>query len=220
MVEIQISDSIKTILPQLRLGCLHAQVTIAPSATEQIEFIEKIILNVQELLSIEEVSKSEIINATKDAYRKLGKDPSRYRPSAEALTRRVVQGKDLYQVNNVVDALNCISIQTGFSIGGYDTNSLGSNILLSIGEPDEPYEAIGRGKLNIENLPVLRDSIGAFGSPTSDSLRSCVNSETASFLMVFFDFTGSQKLYSAMEESVNLFKKFCGINEAELKVIA
>lgn len=219
MIEIEISNTIKTLLPELRLGCLHALVTIAPSSAEQIEYTRKIILDVQELLSIEEVSKSEIIHATKEAYRKLGKDPSRYRPSAEALTRRIVQGKGLYHVNNVVDVLNCVSIQTGFSIGGYDTNLLKEPIIVSKGEANEPYEAIGRGKLNIENLPVLRDSKGAFGSPTSDSLRSCVNDKTTSFLMVIFDFTGSQKLYSTMEESVNLFKKFCGINEAELKVI-
>jgi len=220
MVEIQISDSIKIVLPEMRLGCLHAQVVISHSSEEQIEYTGKMIQDVQKLLSIENVSKSEIINSTKEAYRKLGKDPSRYRPSAEALTRRIIQGKGLYQVNNVVDALNCNSIQTGFSIGGYDTTRLEDPVLFGVGKANELYEAIGRGKLNIENLPLLRDSKGAFGSPTSDSIRSCVNDTTTSFLMIFFDFSGSQKLYAAMDDAVNLLKRFCGVIESEIKVIS
>ena len=219
MVEIQFSRNIKELLPELRLGCFQALIKTGQSSIQQTQYIDDIIQNTKKKFSIEEVSQSDIINSTKESYRKLGKDPSRYRPSAEALTRRVVQGKGLYQVNNVVDILNAISINTGFSIGGYDIMKLSEPIIFGVGEENEPYEAIGRGKLNIENLPILRDVYGAFGSPTSDSLRTCINNSTTSFLMVFFDFSGSDKLFPVLEEASRLYKKYCGAKEISMDVL-
>lgn len=213
MFEILISGEIKKALPEVRLGCVNAVIRVEPSDSGLLMQIDKTCDHLKSLYSIEEVSKTDIIADTKNAYRKLGKDPSRYRPSAEALTRRVVQGKGLYRVNNIVDALNLISIKHGYSIGGYDLDTINAQIELGIGKPDEPYEAIGRGLLNIENLPVLRDQKGAFGSPTSDSLRTMVRDHTMDFLMVFFDFSGSDNLENAMNDAENMYRKYCSVEE-------
>jgi DNA/RNA-binding domain of Phe-tRNA-synthetase-like protein len=216
--EILISGQLRKVLPEVRLGCLNAVVRAEPSDSGLLMQIDETCDHLKNQYSIEEVSKADVVAYTKNAYRKLGKDPSRYRPSAEALTRRVVQGKGLYRVNNIVDALNMISIKHGFSIGGYDLDKIIGKIELGIGKPDEPYEAIGRGLLNIENLPVLRDQKGAFGSPTSDSMRTMVRDHTLNFLMVFFDFSGSGKLKDALNDAEYIYRKYCRVKEIETSI--
>lgn len=185
----------------LRLGCIQCDVRIEPSSDPIKNLAAEIISKIQKDLTIDTVSQKPTIKATKEAYRILGKDPSRYRPSAEALTRRVVSGKGIYEINNIVDILNLVSLESGFSIGGYDAEKIQGTIEFGIGKPNEPYEAIGRGELNIENLPLFRDELGAFGSPTSDSLRTMVTDNSTVFLMVIIDFGGSGSLSEAMEKS-------------------
>ena len=215
MLEILISDELRKIIPKIRLGCIVAVIDVVPSTVKQLNYIDEICNDIKERILIGDVSKIKIISDTKDAYRQLGKDPSRYRPSAEALTRRVVQGKGLYRVNNIVDALNVISIKHGFSIGGYDIDKISGNIELGIGHQNEPYDAIGRGNLNIENLPVLRDRISAFGSPTSDSQRTMIKEGTRNFLMVFFDFSSSDTLQNALYDTESIYKGYCNVSEFE-----
>ena len=126
--------------------------------------------------------------ATRRAYQALGKDPARYRPAAEALLRRVAQGKGLFRINNVVEVNNLLSLETGFSIGTYDLVKLQPPLVFRPGRPRETYEGIGRGPLNLEDLPILADALGPFGSPTSDSARSMVSNETTRILMVLIGF--------------------------------
>ena len=128
------------------------------------------------------------VAATRQAYRALGKDPARYRPAAEALLRRVAQGKGLFRVNNVVEVNNLLSLKTGFSIGTYDSAQLQLPVLFRRGRASEVYEGIGRGPLNLDGLPVFADARGPFGSPTSDSARSMITDATARVLMVVIGF--------------------------------
>lgn len=218
--DIHISEDIKRLLPGIKLGCLYAGVVVMPSSHGLLDYIANTLHEIKKRLTLDEVSRIGVIASTREAYRKLGKDPARYRPSAEALTRRIVQGKDLYRVNNIVDALNIVSIKHGFSIGGYDAEKLNMPIGLGIGRTHEPYEAIGRGALNIGHLPVLRDRSGAFGSPTSDSLRTMVRENTRSFLMVFFDFQPAGLLEPALLEAERIFRKYCGISQMRVEICA
>jgi DNA/RNA-binding domain of Phe-tRNA-synthetase-like protein len=174
----------------------------------------------QSELAIETISQQPTIKTTKDGYRKLGKDPSRYRPSAEALTRRIANGKDLYWISNIVDLLNLISLESGFSIGGYDADKLVGTVEFGVGKEHEPYQAIGRGELNIENLPIFRDEIGAFGSPTSDSLRTMVTDYTQNFLMVIIDFGQHEHLENTLYRSVEVYEKYGDVSSIETKVIS
>lgn len=128
------------------------------------------------------------IAATRQAYRRLGKDPSRYRPSAEALLRRCLQGKELYLVNNLVDIGNLLSIRTGISVGIYDRSRIEGQVTLRVGAAGETYAGLGKGDLNLEGLPLLCDEAGPFGSPTSDSDRTKVLTGEVDFLMVLYGF--------------------------------
>lgn len=181
---------------------------VTPSSDELIEFIDRQLESISNSLTIEEVSKRKQIAITREAYKACGKDPARYRPSAEALTRRIVNGKGLYRVNNVVDALNLSSVLSGFSIGGFDLGHQEGDVELGIGREGEPYEAIGRGELNIAGLPCLRDAKSAFGTPTSDSARTMVRETTKKFQLIWYDFGCSDELQAAMEFSAETMRRF------------
>ena len=84
-----------------------------------------------------------------------------------------MRGIPLYQIDTLVDLINLVSLRTGHSIGGFDTDKIqGTHLELGIGKAGEPFEGIGRGVLNIEGLPVYRDSFGGIGTPTSDHERT------------------------------------------------
>lgn len=204
----------------VRLGCISCKVTIEPSNEKIKSLSDTIVQQIQSELTIETVSQKPTIKSIKETYRKLGKDPSRYRPSAEALTRRIVNGKDLYWINNIVDILNLISLESGFSIGGYDAAKIEGTTGFGVGKANEPYEAIGRGSLNIENLPLFRDDLGAFGSPTSDSLRTMVTDHTTRFLMIIIDFEQDKILEKTMERSVALYQQFANVFDVETEIKA
>lgn len=201
---IQIGKSIAAAHTPIRLHCLLAKVRIAPSSDEFQKFSKNKLEAIASRYPVSAIHDVQPLRDTRSAYKSFGKDPSRYRPSAEALLRRVANGKGLYQVCNVVDVLNLVSVETGFSIGGYDLEKIDGSIELGIGAENEHYSAIGRGELNIHCLPVLRDSLGAFGSPASDSTRTMVTDRTIYFLAVFFDFGKNEEL----RDSLHLFAEW------------
>jgi DNA/RNA-binding domain of Phe-tRNA-synthetase-like protein len=211
-----IEPALKAKCPHLQLGCFAARVVVRPTGDALKGFIDQEMETLAQQFEIEEISSRSKIQATRLAYKALGKKPGRYRPSAEALLRRVVSGKGLYQISNVIDLLNTISLQTGYSIGGYDLDQIQGAVRLGIGEPGEPYQAIARGALNIANLPVFRDALGAFGSPTSDSVRTSITDDTTSFLMVLFDFEPDGSLAQQMEEVAQLFARYCAATDATI----
>ena len=133
------------------------------------------------------------IAATRRVYRACGKDPSRYRPAAEALIRRMLQGKKLYQIDTLVDLINLASIAFGYSLGGFDADKIvGNQLTLGVGRVEEPYEGIGRGPLNIEGLPVYRDKIGGIGTPTSDHERTKITAQTTHLLVLINGYDGNE----------------------------
>ncbi|NPA36334.1 MAG: hypothetical protein GXO47_05745 [Chlorobi bacterium] len=210
MKNIVISENIKEKLPDLILGVLKFNVRTEPSSGELKQMLDNRVKELEKILTPESIRETETVKANKDAYRKLGKDPNRYRPASESLMRRVANGKGLYFINNVVDILNLISINTGYSICGYDYDKINGDITFGIGEKNEPYEGIGRGMLNIEKLPVFRDDTGAFGTPTSDSVRTMVTEDTTTFLMIIIGFGNEDKLRETMEETKALYENHAG----------
>jgi DNA/RNA-binding domain of Phe-tRNA-synthetase-like protein len=208
MIPIAIDRKIKGKCPLLKLNALQCQVSFSSQNELLWLYMSKSLIEVRNALKIDDISKIPAIQKAREAYKALGKDPSRYRLSAEALLRRILQGKDLYKVNNIIDVLNIISIQSGISIGGYDADRIQGKIILSTAGENEEYYAIGRGLLNISHLPVLRDAIGSFGNPTSDSERTCVTDKTKNFLMVFFNFEGISIAEEWLNEAKILFMQY------------
>lgn len=151
------------------------------------------------------------IHATRRVYRAFGKDPSRYRPASEALVRRVLQGKDLYQIDTLVDLINLASMKFGYSIGGFDADKfIGDTLTLGIGQEGEPFEGIGRGVLNIAGLPVYRDDKGGVGTPTSDNERTKITLNTNHLQVLINGYDGNEEQVRANAVYIQeLLKKYC-----------
>ena len=210
MVEITFNPEYKNKWTELQLHCIECDVVVQKMNVDLWKQIEKFTDDIRDRIRIEEISKIPSIEVSRKAYKAVGKDPARYRLSAESLLRRVIKGNSLYQINNVVDIVNLASVKSGFSIGGYDVECLQGDVQLGIGKPEEEYFGIGRGELNIEGLTVLRDDIGAFGSPTSDSERTSVTDTTTKFLMVYFDFGALNHINRELEFAEELLVNFAG----------
>lgn len=218
MTAILISKELKEKVPNLKLSVIECDVFVLETSDLLWDDIRKKTGELSADLTTEQISKIPAIAASRKAYKACGKDPARYRLSAEALLRRVVKNKALYQVNNVVDVLNLVSITTGYSIGGYDSDKIAGNISFGIGTAADPYEGIGRGRLNIEFLPTFRDEKGAFGTPTSDSERTAVSQVTKRFLMIIIDF-GEGDLKKATKLASEYLERFAFARNLKIKRI-
>ena len=181
--------------------------------------IESFITNFRKNNQIKDINKFAPILATRNTYKKLGKEPNRYRPSGEALRRRILKNVDLYKINTLVDAINLISLKIGHSIGGFDASLIQGSLELGVGQKDEKFEAIGRGFLNIEFLPVYRDSVGGIGTPTSDEERTKINNNTNKLLMLLNAYSGNEGLDDAIEYSKNILEKYTGATNMKIRKI-
>src|SRR5574344_1932304 len=209
MFEITISEEFKNACPYFRGAALYGSV----SHTEQCDALWQEIGNFTKELpatsKIEDIKLQPAIAATREGYKRCGKDPARYRVSSEALRRRLLRGLDLYQIDTLVDLVNFVSLRTGYSIGGFDADKIdGNHIELGVGRNEEPYEGIGRGMLNIENLPVYRDSVGGIGTPTSDNERTKMDLSTKHILTIINGYDGKENLPVAVEMMQRLLTEY------------
>ncbi len=164
------------------------------------------------------INKRPAIAGTRDAYKALGKEPNRYRPSAEALCRRLVKGMELYRINTLVDVINLISVRTGYSIGGFDADLIqGDTLTLGAGRKGEPFEGIGRGMLNIEHLPVYRDAVGGIGTPTSDNERTKLTTATRRLLMTINIYREETPVDETVALTRELLEKYAGAANITIK---
>lgn len=211
MYTISASDEIRMICPSFRGVAVYAQVTNTAFSEGLWQEINAFNRELTTTTATEDIKLNPSIAATREAYKRCGKDPSRYRPSAEALRRRLMRGLALYQIDTLVDLINLVSLRTGYSIGGFDADKIqGSSLVLGIGKADEPFEAIGRGELNIEGLPVYRDLIGGIGTPTSDHERTKMGLETTHILAIVNGYNGEEGLAQAAQMIQTLLKSYAG----------
>ena len=191
MIHIQCSEEIKRACPEFKGMALEATVANTPYSESLWKEIERFTLEYREKYTVDSIKEMPSIQATRTAYKRCGKDPSRYRPSGEALCRRLLRGLELYRVDTIVDLINLVSIASGYSIGGFDADKFeGDTLTLGIGRAGEPYEGIGRGELNIEGMPVYRDAVGGVGTPTSDNERTKLSLETTHLLAIVNGYDG------------------------------
>lgn len=184
-MEIKVEDVIRNAAPEFRLLAVEADVRNEATSDDLWREVESVVSNMRATMVREDINKRPGVKATREAYKKLGKDPNRYRPSQEQLSRRVLGGNGLYRLTSLVDVINILSMEFGHSIGGFDADKIvGDSLALGRGEAGEKYEGIGRGLLNIEGLPVYRDSIGGIGTPTSDEERTKLTEDTRRLLMI------------------------------------
>jgi DNA/RNA-binding domain of Phe-tRNA-synthetase-like protein len=122
----------------------------------------------------------------RDLYRAFGMDPTRTRPSSEALLRRVARGKPLPRISGPVDLCNLLSLRFLLPLGLYDVAAIQGEVTLRHGREGESYQGIRKDEVHVGGRPVLADAVGPFGNPSSDSLRTSVHPDTTSLWLVIF----------------------------------
>lgn len=183
-MEITFDPLIAQLAPDYHAIIIEADIINTPTSDELWNELTRFAESFRQLHEMPDINLRPAIAATRQAYKRFGKEPNRYRPSAEALCRRMVKGLDLYRSLSVIDLINLLSVETGHSIGAFDADKIaGDRITLGIGREGEPYQAIGRGQLNIAGLPVWRDALGGIGTPTSDNERTKLTPGTRRLLV-------------------------------------
>ncbi len=216
MMEIQIEEKLRELCPTILLGCIEAVVEVQDIQNELWDLLREACQRVANQMKMEDIAKIKNIVDGRAAYRRLGNDPTRYRLSSESLLRRIVKDRELYQINSVVDANNLISISSYNPVCAYDLDKLKEPIFFTVGGTGESYEGIGRGMINIENLPVFSDAYGKFGSTTSDSERAMVTSDTKRLLLCIVSFNEDAHMSKHLEMAKELLEKFAGAREVKI----
>ncbi|MEJ2053319.1 MAG: phenylalanine--tRNA ligase beta subunit-related protein [Calditrichaceae bacterium] len=187
MINLQISSVIKEKIKGMKFGLLSSKpVTVKkddPNITNVLLSLEN---GLKDKFIFHPPSENEIVGHVRRMYRRIGWEPTRYRPSSEALIRRILKGKALYRINNLVDYGNIVSAKFHIPMGLYDTEKINGQVVFDIGRTGETYQGISKEKIHAEGKLILRDDTGIFGNPTADSMRTSIRDNTHSVLAVFF----------------------------------
>jgi DNA/RNA-binding domain of Phe-tRNA-synthetase-like protein len=124
--------------------------------------------------------------AVRTMYKRVGLDPTKTRPSSEALLRRVRRGDELPRINSLVDVINWCSLETRLPFGLYDLDCIEGDVTLRLGREGEAYPGIRKDDVHVAGRLTLADAAGPFGNPSSDSARTMVTAATTRALVVIF----------------------------------
>jgi len=218
-MNITIDTDLKKKCPRTALGCLTAGVKTEPSSVALVAEMNQRELEIQELPFPRGVLESPQVEAVRKAYKALGKDPARYRGSAEALLRRIVAGKGFPQINSVVDVINLVSVESRLPIGLYDAAHLSGSVVFRAGRAGETYKGIGKYDLNLEGLPLFADGQGPHGSATSDSERTMVTPKTNGILAIIVSFGGREGLGRWTQRMSDLLTEHASAQNVEIRIV-
>jgi DNA/RNA-binding domain of Phe-tRNA-synthetase-like protein len=186
---------------------------------EQFTFLEQYI---KEKFSKNAPSTDSTVSVVRRMYRRIGWEPTQYRPSSEAMIRRFLKDKGLYRINNAVDLGNVTSTRFHLPMGLYDKDKILGTISVDVGEDGEEYKGISKAIIHADGKLVLRDSTGIFGNPTADSLRTSIVESSTNILALFFTPPEIDRLY--LSETLaylgNLYKRECPQAEIEIEIVS
>lgn len=209
-------------IPGVRIGIVEADdVIVAAVNAALLAEMERECARLRKEFTLESLAEADAIVAVRAMFRAWGLDPSKYRPSSEALLRRVVQGKGLYNISNVVDVSNLGSIEVGWPYGVYNRAAISGDIQLRLGRGGEKYEGIGRRVWHLEGRPVLVDADGPFGSPVSDSVRTQVREGTSEILTVIYAPAGATdaQMEQVLEKQARRLETYAGARAVRTRLI-
>jgi DNA/RNA-binding domain of Phe-tRNA-synthetase-like protein len=207
-VNIEIDPELRAFAPQLALGTIVGSVRVISRAEVLWSRLVQRADEIARTLDKASLATNPEVQALRHVYRSLGTDSSRYRGSQEALCRRILQGKSLYQINSIVDINIFVSISSLHSVGTYDLGRIELPIRFRVGKHGESYQGIAKGDINVAGFPVFSDANGPFGSPTGDSRRTMIRPDTTELFFVVISFSGSPGLPGYMDLARSLLEEF------------
>ena len=217
---VSVDKNLLKVYPEIRLGLLRFHAEVQASDNQFWSFMNAEVLPlVRNNIEGKEWSEIPGIKGSRAAYRAFGRNPGRYRVSSESLIRRIRRGDELYHINSVVDVNNLISVKSGLSVGSYDLGQVHGAITLRKAEQGEGYTGIGKEFLGMENMIVLADDDGIFGSSMSDSTRAMVTEKADDILVVIYCFENDLDLTSLLEEAKDAFKRYAAATDVAAWVI-
>lgn len=206
-MKITIGKSILEKLPDFNIIALTMDCDCIEDDKEVEQLIKRTETKIKEEYSLEDVLNIPLIKEARDGYKALKKDPSRYRLAVESLYRRIVKGNNLYRINSLVDLGNILSIETQRSVAALDLDKIKGDVYIRLGKSTDIYEGIGRGLINVENIPLYEDEIGPFGSTTSDTLRTSITLQTKR-LLIFVVCFSNNNVDENEKMAISLFEKY------------
>ena len=219
MIQVSIDPRILAACPECRIGLISATVVNEPTCDELWAEIEAAAEDIKQRYELLEINQRPAIAGTRHLYKALGKDPSRYRVSSEALCRRIIRGLGIYRLTTLIDVVNLVSIKSGYAISGLDGDRIeGNTLTMSVGRADDVYNGIGRGLLNIEGMPVYRDAMGPIATPTSDEERTKFTDQTVKAQININAFAPEMPLEEAVDWMASLLKKYAHATDVETMI--
>lgn len=218
--EVAIDENLYSVYPEIRLGLLTFRAEVKDPDEVFWSYMDNEVLP-EIRTSIEGKEWGDIagVKGSRAAYKAFGRNPGRYRVSSEALLRRVRRGDELYHINSVVDVNNLISVESGLSVGSYDLGNVHGPVVLRKAEQGEGYSGIGKDFLDMENMLVLSDDEGIFGSSMSDSTRAMVTDEAQDILVVIYCFEDDIDLESLLVHAENAFEQYADASGIESWIV-
>ena len=220
MYDIKIDSKLYDVYPEIHLGCLQFSAEVKPPSDEFWSYMDETVAP-QICKAIEGKEWGEIpgVRGSRKAYKAFGRNPGRYRVSSEALLRRLRRGDELYHINSVVDVNNLISVESGLSVGSYDLEMVEGPVILRKAEAGEGYNGIGKDFLDMENMLVLADDKGIFGSSMSDSTRAMVTEKTTNVLVAVYCFENDIELEALLDKAEDSFIRYADVHDIEKWII-
>jgi DNA/RNA-binding domain of Phe-tRNA-synthetase-like protein len=220
MIPVKLDEGLKKKCARIALGCVAAEVQAGETPAGLNDELKKREAEILGLAEPKSVLEAGAVLATRAGYKALGKDPARYRGSAEALLRRAIAGKGLPRINAVVDVINLVSVESRMPVGLYDLEQVRGEIVFRAGRAGETYKGIGKYDLNLEGLPLFADEVGPHGSATSDSERTMVTAGTTRVIAIIVSFGGSAELEKWMKRMCELLTMYASGRNCEMAVVS
>lgn len=204
-MQIKFSPKIQQKIPGLKLGLLEvSDIKIKKESIVADRELKNLEIFIKDKFKNQPPSSDVVVSAVRRMYRRIGWEPTRYRPSSEAMIRRFLKDIGLYRINNFVDLGNVASTRFHLPMGLYDLDKIIGSIEVGVGKKNETYQGISKKLIHAEGKMILRDEEGVFGNPTADSKRTCLSKDTQKVLAIFFTPPEVDKGY--LNETLNFLK--------------
>jgi DNA/RNA-binding domain of Phe-tRNA-synthetase-like protein len=221
-MNIKFSKIIQQKIPGLKLGLLEVKnAEIKKKSTLVDKQYNQLEVFIKNKFADNPPSSDVVVSSVRRMYRKIGWEPTKYRPSSEAMIRRFLKDKGLYHINNFVDLGNVASTKYHLPMGLYDLDKIDGDNIIDVGGEEESYQGISKELIHATGKMIVRDESGIFGNPTADSKRTCLSEKTKNVLAIFF--TPSEIDINYLNDTLkfleNLYLNECSKALSNIKII-